>query len=465
MIEARPCRCGKDERKQGEYMGRGSNCRRRHAFLQNARRSRTQEGTICRTVFTPFLCGASDSGIVSGLDAAFPAIAFLSCIGKYLKKERAMTKNTASLVYFAGPRARKAKESKIRKIAALFDAAGFAKLVSKDALTAVKVHFGERGNDTFISPVFARAVVDKIKQAGATPFLTDSNTLYQGSRHNAADHLRTALEHGFGFATVDAPLIIADGLRGGSFSEVRINKKHFKKVKIADAIVEARSMIVMSHFKGHEMAGFGGAIKNLAMGCAPSQGKCDQHASRFSVNKDSCIACGMCMAHCPEKALVWQVEDGKKHAAVNKDKCVGCGECLTVCEPKAVSIDWGSELGPFNERMAEYALGAVKGKQKRVGYFNFLMNITPDCDCVPWSDAPLVPDIGIVASTDPVALDKASFDLVNAQAGFTQSCLAHNHEPGRDKFTGTWSYTQGEVQLSYAESIGLGSTRYTLVEI
>jgi len=246
---------------------------------------------------------------------------------------------------------------------------------------------------------------------------------------------------------------------------VPIEKKHFKSVKIADAIVEAQSMIVMSHFKGHELAGFGGSIKSLAMGCAPAQGKLEQHASRFSVNKSRCIACGMCMAGCPAKAIAWEKEDEKKFAAIDKNICIGCGECLTVCEPKAVTLDWATEIGPFNERMAEYALGAVIGKPGRVGYFNFLLDITPDCDCVAWSDAPLVPDIGILASSDPVALDKASFDLVNSQPGFTHSHLGHNHEPGQDKFTGTWSHTRGEIQLSYAESIGLGGTKYTLVEI
>lgn len=369
------------------------------------------------------------------------------------------------IVYFAGLRARKAKESKARKVAALFDAAGFGALADKGALTAVKLHFGERGNDGFISPVLVRPVVDKLKAAGALPFLTDTNTLYLGSRHNAASHLQTALEHGFSFATVNAPLIIADGLRGGSFSEVAIEGKHFRRVKVADAIVEAHSMIVMSHFKGHELAGFGGSIKNLAMGCAPYRGKRDQHASRLSVNGDLCIACGMCMANCPEKAVSWHEQEEKKHAVIDKDICIGCGECLTVCEPKAVTIDWATEIGPFNERMAEYALGAVIGKPRRVGFFNFLLNITPDCDCVPWSDAPLVPDIGILACTDPVALDKASFDLVNGRPGFSHSHLERNHEPGQDKFTGTWPHTRGEVQLSHAESIGLGSTRYRLVEI
>ncbi len=376
-----------------------------------------------------------------------------------------MKKRQPSTVFFADFRARSAKESKIHKIKRLFEAADFAGLVEKGDLAAVKVHFGERGNDTFVSPVFVRTVVDCLKGAGAKPFITDSNTLYQGSRHNAVDHLQTALEHGYGYATVGAPLIIADGLRGKSFSPVRINKKHFKTVKIADAVVEARSLITISHFKGHELAGFGGAIKNLAMGCSPSQGKFDQHALRFSIAAERCTACGLCMANCPERAISWNTVKEHKFAVIDKERCVGCGECLTVCSPKAVELDWATEIEPFNERMAEYAFGAVLHKKNRAGYFNFLMNITPDCDCVPWSDAPLVPDIGILASTDPVALDKASYDLINSHVGFVQSHLKANHGPGENKFTGTWANTRGEVQLAYAESIGLGTTRYNLVDI
>lgn len=368
-------------------------------------------------------------------------------------------------VYFAGPRARSHKESKIRKLEKLFDAAGFASLVEKGDLTGIKVHFGERGNDTYLNPVFVRSVVDRLKNAGALPFITDTNTLYKGSRHNAVDHLTTALEHGYGYATVNAPLIIADGLRGSSFSRVTVNLKHFQSVCIADAILEAKNLIVMSHFKGHEMAGFGGAIKNLAMGCAPGRGKCDQHASRFEVNAEQCIACGMCMANCPENAIAWKEKGKAKHAEINKQKCVGCGECLTVCAPKAVFIDWAAEIGPFNERMVEYAYGAVQSKKEHVGYINFLLNVTPDCDCASWSDAPVVPDIGILASNDPVALDKACYDLVNAQTGFAQSQLNKGHAPGQNKFTGTWSHTRGDVQLSYAASIGLGTTDYELIRI
>jgi uncharacterized Fe-S center protein len=368
-------------------------------------------------------------------------------------------------VHFTDFRARKPKESKIKKIEALFAAAGFAGIVHKDALTAVKLHFGERGNDTFLNPVFVRTVVDLLKTAGARPFLTDSNTLYNGSRHNAVDHLHTAMEHGFSYATVGAPIIIADGLSGGSFSPVFIGKKHFQEVKIAGAVTDAHSMMVLSHFKGHEMAGFGGAIKNLAMGCSPSQGKCEQHSSAFSVAQERCIACGMCMANCPQQAVSWEKRDGRRAASIDREKCVGCGECLTVCAPKAVTLDWGSELKPLMERIAEYAYGAIAEKKDRVGFISFLMNVTPDCDCVAWSDSPLVPDIGILASRDPVALDSACYDLVNRQAGLLNSHLKCHHAPGEDKFKGVWKHTSGEWLLSYAESIGLGSTSYDLITL
>ncbi len=371
----------------------------------------------------------------------------------------------AADVYFATLRARGPKENKITKIGSLFAKAGFSARIPKDALTAVKVHVGERGNDTFLNPVFVRKVVDCVKAAGGKPFITDSNTLYKGSRHNAVDHIATAIEHGFGYATVGAPFIVADGLRSTSYEKVVIRKKHFASVKIAADIMAANAMIVLSHFKGHEMAGFGGAIKNLAMGCTPSQGKCDQHASRFVVDEAKCITCGACIASCPVDAIRFVTPSQRKVANIDKSRCIGCGECLTVCKPKAVGIDWKTEIAPFNERMAEYALGAVKGKEKHTGYINFLLNITPDCDCVPWSDSPLVPDIGILASTDPGALDRACLDLGTQAAGHCHSQLKHGRAAGEDKFRSVWDNTCGEVQLTHAEKIGLGTRKYTLISI
>ncbi|WP_243310254.1 DUF362 domain-containing protein [Fundidesulfovibrio agrisoli] len=366
-----------------------------------------------------------------------------------------------STVYFAGLRARGPKDNKLSRIAKLFDKAGFKSLAEDGALTAVKVHFGELGNDTFISPVLVRAVVDRLRKHGANPFLTDTATLYSGSRQNAVDHLRTTVMHGFNYETAGAPVLIADGLRGNDWREVEVGLKHFKKVKIASGILDADSLVAVSHFKGHEMAGFGGAIKNLAMGCSPPAGKREQHSPRFQVNAGKCVGCAECLKVCPENAVKFAVQK----ASIDKSMCVGCGECMTVCRTKAISMDWATELGPFTEKMVEYALGAVKSRPGKTAYFNFLVNITPDCDCASWSDAPIVPDIGILASWDPVAIDKACLDLVNRQHGLHGSQLGTNFAPGGHKFLGTWKHTQGDLQLSYAEEIGLGTQNYVLKEI
>lgn len=365
----------------------------------------------------------------------------------------------SSKVYFVNLRARTANTNKITKIRNLFDQAGFNGLIQKDDLTAIKLTFGERGSDGFISPVFVRQVVEKIKENGGKPFLTDTNTLYSGSRHNAVDHLLTALEHGFDYTVTGAPIIIADGLHSENITEVQIDKKHFNKVKLAKDIVSADSVIVLSHFKGHEMAGFGGAIKNLAMGGAPAVGKKEQHATKIVVDQEKCIGCAKCSTVCPEKAITVS----KKKASIALDMCIGCGECMTVCPVKAIGMDWETDLAALLERMTEYGYGFAKAHEQRIGYINFLLNITPDCDCVPWSDAPIVPDIGFLASTDPVAIDQASFDLVNKQLGNTNSFLSCNCEAGADKFHGLRSHVDGTIQLRYGEEIGMGSRDYELV--
>jgi uncharacterized protein len=368
----------------------------------------------------------------------------------------------SSEVYFVNLRARNGRQNKISKVQHLFKAAGFEKLLSKDDITAVKIHFGERGSDGYINPVFVRQVVDKIKECGAKPFLTDTNTLYSGSRHNAVDHLITSVEHGFVYEVVGAPVIIADGVYGGNIANVEINKKHFKYTKIAGDIVASDSMIVMTHFKGHEMAGFGGSIKNLAMGCAPAVGKEEQHSVRLKVNEAKCIGCKSCVNVCPKQSIKYEYNKSN----IDKNKCIGCGECMTVCPARAIELDdWGTNLTDFTERLTEYAFGAINNKTNKVGFMNFLINITPDCDCATWSDAPIVPDIGILASTDPVAIDKASYDLVNAQIGFNNSYLKCNHEHGDDKFKGMRKNTVGEIQISYGEEIGLGTSDYKLIEI
>ncbi|MEI7826939.1 MAG: DUF362 domain-containing protein [Euryarchaeota archaeon] len=367
----------------------------------------------------------------------------------------------ASTVYFARLRAASHDESAASRVSQLFEAARFGTLIEADDLTAIKLHVGERGNDAHLRPEYVRQVVEQVKASGGKPFVTDTNTLYSGSRHNAVDHLATALEHGFDYSVLGAPLIISDGLVSDHYRDVQINKRHFDTVKIAGDIVSAESMIVMSHFKAHAMAGFGGAIKNLAMGCAPSAGKMEQHKGISPiVDVDGCSACGVCVEVCPHSAIT--IEGGASR--INRDLCVGCGECMTVCMTSSIGFDWKNDLQRFMEMLTEHAFGATVGK-RGVGYLNFLLQITPDCDCVPWSDAPIVPDVGILASMDPVAIDAASVDLVNQQRGIPGTRLVHNLEPGEDKFKGVWGETEGSIQLKYGEEIGLGTSSYELVEL
>ena len=366
-----------------------------------------------------------------------------------------------SKVYFCDFKAADFKDSKVEKVRRLFDKAGFGKFINADDLTAIKLHFGERGNDGYINPVFVRPVVDQIKNHKGKPFVTDTNTLYSGERHNAVDHMTVALEHGFNYTVLNCPAIIADGLKSGNYQNVDINLKHFRTAKIASDIANADSMIVMSHVKGHPMAGFGGAIKNLAMGCAPAKGKEDQHSFRPTVIKEKCISCGKCIKVCPASAI----DLNDKKAFIDKSICVGCGQCVSECPIHAIQSGDEEDMNDFIERITEYALASVKGKEKKIGYINFLNNITPECDCFPFSDAPIVPDIGILASTDPVAIDKASIDLINQQLGFEGSRLKHNHQPGCDKFAGLHPNIQGTIQITYGQQIGLGTSDYKLIKL
>lgn len=367
----------------------------------------------------------------------------------------------ASSVYFSNVRSRSKRDNKIQKLINLYERVAHDELIKEGDLTAFKIHFGESGSDAYIRPIFLKPIVDKIKEAGGKPFVTDTNTLYSGSRHNAVDHLNTAIEHGFVPSVIGAPVIIADGLKSHNITEVEVHKHYFDKVKIASDIAEADAMIVFSHFKGHEMAGFGGSIKNLAMGCAPASGKRDQHSTKQFVIEKRCISCGRCLEVCPEDAITINTK-----AFIDRDKCIGCGECMTVCPTKAIALDWATEIKDFTERMVEYAYGAVKGKEQKVIYFNFLMNITPDCDCTPWSDASIVRDIGILASTDPVALDKASLDLVNKEKPSRHSILDKcDHISCEDIFKAIHPNTRGDIQIDYADAIGLGSKEYELIEI
>ncbi|MCK9151217.1 DUF362 domain-containing protein [Methanobacterium alcaliphilum] len=368
-------------------------------------------------------------------------------------------------VYFADFRSRSSFENNANKIERLFERAGFGEIFNKDDLTAVKVHFGERGNDSYVSPVMIRHIIDKIKNNGSKPFITDTNTLYFGSRHNSVDHIQTAILNGFSYSVVGVPLIIADGLQSQNEKLVKINGKHFKEVKIAGDILKSDSMMVVSHFKGHGMSGFGGALKNLAMGCATIGGKLDQHESAKPIINNDCSACGLCVPSCPVDAMHLMTGDEKNQVIINYDSCIACMNCLDTCSNSVIDLDWENEIPTFIEKMMEYAWGAIQNKSEKTAYINFLINITPDCDCVGWSDAPFVPDIGILASKDPVAIDMASYDLVNQQKGIENNLLEKNFSPGEDKFQGIWKSVDGKKQLEYAEKLGIGAKKYELISV
>ncbi len=366
-----------------------------------------------------------------------------------------------SNVYFIDFRATY-KENFISKLSKLLIEAGLNDRIKKRDLAAVKLHFGELGNTAFIRPVYIRQIVKNIKTAGASPFLTDANTLYAGTRGNAHQHLVTAIQNGFAFSVIEAPLIIADGLRGRTETPVIINEKQFKKVFIGTEIANADALISVAHFKGHELSGYGGAIKNIGMGCASRRGKMDQHSDVApKVKKKRCIGCGECAAHCSQKAISL----AEKKATINPEKCIGCGECIIVCEKEAVQIQWNQSVPVFLERMVEYAKGVLASKKEKSLFINFINHVSPGCDCLPYNDAPIVRDIGVVASADPVAIDQACVDLVNSEPALHNTCLTTNTGPGEDKFKGVYPNVEWEHQLEYAEKLGLGSRNYQLIPI
>ncbi|MFW5998363.1 MAG: DUF362 domain-containing protein [Halanaerobiaceae bacterium] len=369
----------------------------------------------------------------------------------------------ASKVYLTDVRANSAKNSLINKLEKLFYRAGFDEFIENEDLTAVKLHFGEKGNAAFIRPVYIRKIVEAIKESSGKPFLTDANTLYVGERANSVDHLNTAIANGFSYATIQAPIIIADGITGKSYEEIIVNLKHFDSIKIGSEVVHADSLISVAHFKGHELAGFGGTIKNIGMGLGSRSGKQMMHSTVApEINESDCIKCKLCVQYCPESAITINKED----SYIDHEICIGCGECVVTCPTGAISTQWQSTSEDMEERMVEFTYGLLKQKQDKSGYINFVMNVTPDCDCTGWNDKPIVEDIGILASKDPVAIDKASLDLVNKQQGKEESALEDNFEPGKNKFLGVHPGTDGGLrQLKYAEEIGMGSLDYQIIKV
>jgi len=361
----------------------------------------------------------------------------------------------SSEVYFL-PFKGRGSRSLLEGVGKLLDLLGLKEKVGQGELWALKVHFGEEGNHTYLRPDLVRPVVDYLRALGALPFLTDTTTLYKGSRSDGVRHLETAIRHGFGLL---APVVIADGLRGDDVVRVAVKGKIYQEVEVAKAIYDAHGLLVLSHFKGHDLSGFGGALKNLGMGCTGKRGKMSQHAEvapKVLVKK--CKGCGRCVGECPASALRLE---GQK-ALLEGERCIGCGQCIAMCPEKAIEVSWKRDPGTFQRKMVEHALGVVEVKRGKVFFINFLLCVTPFCDCWSKSDRPVVQDIGLLASEDPVAVDQASVDLVNSSQG---TGLLEGLGPGSDKFRALHRNVDWSVQLSYAEELGLGSRAYELKEV
>ena len=309
--------------------------------------------------------------------------------------------------------------------------------ISLEKFIPLKVHFGEKGNNTYIKPENFAGIINYLKEKNIDSAFIETNALYKGKRTTKEDHLKLAEEHGF----TAIPVIIADGEHGEDFEDIEINKKHFNKCKIGKEIANKKQLIVISHFKGHALAGFGGAIKQLGMGCASKGGKLAQHTN--SVPKISffkCKACNACAQRCPVDAITVD-----KKAKIDKDKCIGCASCMAICPYGAISNSWlESFFKSFKEKLAEYAYAAAKDKNNI--YITFAFNITKNCDCEGHNMKPIVNDVGVFASTDPVAIDKACLDVI-------------------DKNNGKTVFRKGRNTLDYAEKIGLGIKQYKLIEI
>ena len=372
----------------------------------------------------------------------------------------------SSIVYFGNMRTKK-DASLPDKVERMLRELTVFKNIHKGELVAIKLHFGERGNTGFVRPLYIRRIVDLIREAGGKPFLTDANTLYRGDRSNAVDHLNLAVEHGFSYACVNAPIMIADGLKGKEYVEVETGGKYFKKVKIASAAHHADSLISVAHVKGHMLFGFGGAIKNVGMGLGARSGKQMMHADLVpKIVSKKCVGCGLCVEWCPTGALTLKDHKGRELplSVLEQKTCIGCGECVVTCPHEAIKISWSGAPQSVQEKTVEFAWAVAKEKPGKIGAINFLTDISPDCDCLPRSDASIVADIGILASDDLVAIDRASIDLINQQPSIRGTAIPEDKLAETDKF-GVLHGVDWTHQFAYSEHIGLGSAEYEIRDI
>ena len=349
------------------------------------------------------------------------------------------------------------------KLKRLCLAAGIKDIDMENKFVAIKMHFGELGNLAFLRPQYAKTVADLVKAQGGRPFLTDCNTLYPGSRKHALEHMDCANLNGFNPTTTGCQIIIGDGLKGSDEVEVPVvGGEYVKNAKIGRAVMDADVFISLTHFKGHEEAGFGGCLKNIGMGCGSRAGKMEQHnAGKPHVAQKHCIGCGQCRKICAHGAPI--IENGKAH--IDHDRCVGCGRCIAVCPKDAVRIDWDESTTNLNCKIAEYTKAVVDGRP--CFHISLVIDVSPNCDCRPENDMAIVPNVGMFASFDPVALDMACVDAVNAQTPLRGSAAddAHAKAHVHDHFQRLHPDTNWRSCLEHCEKIGIGTREYELIKI
>lgn len=370
-----------------------------------------------------------------------------------------------SKVYFTNLRTTPSSNL-LDKMERLVKRAGITNIDFQNQFVAIKIHFGEPGNLAYIRPNYAARMATLLRSLGAKPFLTDCNTLYSGRRANAVDHLESAMENGFNPISAKCDVIIADGLKGTEYREIDIDGEYCKAPKIGSAIADADIIISMNHFKGHEQTGFGGALKNLGMGCASVGGKLELHsASQPRIDIENCKGCNICVKHCRHDAIHL---DASRKAVIDYDKCVGCGQCVALCQYDGAVMGEGDTSERLNYKIAEYTKAVLLGKPNF--HISFIMNVSPECDCWNHNDAAIVPDLGIAASFDPVALDQACADIVTkAPILETGNRLSdtphHDHLEGCDKFHLMHPETNWQAGLEHAEKIGIGTQAYELITV
>ena len=372
-----------------------------------------------------------------------------------------MSQKMKPIVHFADFRCSDA-ENLQQKFARLLKT---GKIDLADKFVAIKLHFGEAGNMSYLRPNWVKTLVDFVRERGGRPFLTDANTLYVGQRKHALDHIDIAYENGFTPFSTGCHIIIADGLKGTDDVAVPLpDGKYVKEAYIGRALVDADVIISLTHFKCHEMTGIGGALKNIGMGGGSRAGKKAMHSSVHpQVEQSNCIGCGKCTKECAHGACtVGKNAKGRRVASIDPEKCVGCGRCIGACNRDAIVTDFGEPCTVMHGKIAEYTAAVVRGKP--AFHISFVCDVSPHCDCHPMNDAPLVPDIGMAASFDPVALDKACADLCNAAPVMPNCCLAGQDTHG-DIFAAMHPVTHWQDAISEGERMGLGSGDYKLVKI